>query len=411
MQASPEPGVKSFYAARAYRPLWVQGGSVSADAQRLVQIVRNADLDGMRAPQELASQLERQLERAKSGDQRDLAQAEAALSSAWVQYVQTLRRPVDVGMIFADTSLLPATPSEAAILKAAADAPSLARHMEAVSNVNPLYSDLRKALAALRDSGARDPMAEQRLRINLDRARVLPGSLKGKYIVVDAASQRLWMYEDGQERGSMRVVVGKPDEQTPLLAGMVETAVLNPFWNVPPDLVQKRIAPNVIQQGLGYLKAKRYEVFSDWSADAKQLDPKEVDWAAVAAGREEVRVRQLPGADNAMGDVKFMFPNQHGIYLHDTPDKALFAKADRTFSSGCVRLEDANRLAMWLFGSAPRADSSAPEQKVALPTKVPVYITYLTASSEGGKLALRRDPYGLDSGQGRGATQMAALPK
>ncbi|HEV2078282.1 MAG TPA: L,D-transpeptidase family protein [Allosphingosinicella sp.] len=410
LRASPEPGVSSFYASNAYRPIWVRGGSVSPDAERLVRIIRDADLDGMQSAQELAERLQRSLERARSGNDRDLAEAEAALSSAWVRYVRTLHRPVDVGMIYADPSLSPSTPSEEAILSAAAAAPSLARHLETVSEINPIYRDLRKALAALRDSGARDPAAEQRLKINLDRARVLPGSLKGKYILVDAASQRLWMYEDGQERGSMRVVVGKPDEQTPMLAGLVETAVLNPYWNVPPDLVQKKIAPSVLQQGVGYLKAKGYEVLSDWFADATQLDPKDVDWAAVAAGREEVRVRQLPGGENAMGDVKFMFPNRHGIYLHDTPERALFSKTQRTFSSGCVRLEDADRLAAWLFGNAPRAESSAPEQTVALPTPVPVFITYLTASSEGGKLALRRDPYGLDSVQGRSSTQMAALP-
>jgi murein L,D-transpeptidase YcbB/YkuD len=410
LRASPESGVSSFYATHAYRPIWVRGGSVSPDAERLVQIIRSADLDGMHSAQEIAERLERSLDRAQSADDRDLADAEAALSSAWVQYVQTLHRPVDVGMIYADPSLSPSAPSEESILSAAAAAPSLARHLETVSEVNPLYRDLRKALAELRDSETRDPAAEQRLRINLDRARVLPSSLKGKYILVDAASQRLWMYEDGQERGTMRVVVGKTDEQTPMLAGLVQTAVLNPYWNVPPDLVQKKIAPSVLQEGVGYLKAKGYEVLSDWFADATQLDPEEVDWAAVAAGREEVRVRQLPGGENAMGDVKFMFPNRHGIYLHDTPEKALFSKKQRTFSSGCVRLEDANRLAAWLFGNAPRAESSAPEQTVELPTPVPVFITYLTASSEGGKLALRRDLYGRDSGQGQSSTHMAALP-
>ena len=410
LRASPHPGVASFYASRGYQPLWIRGGVISPDAQQLVRIIRKADLDGMHSAKDLADRLDGLLERAKSGGQRDVAGAEAALSSSWVRYVQALRRPVDVGMIFADPSLLPSTPSEESILSAAAAAPSLARHLEAASDLNPLYGELRKALATLRESGASDPQAEQRLKINMDRARVLPGFRDGKYILVDAASQRLWMYEDGQERGSMRVVVGKPDEQTPMLAGLVQNAVLNPYWNIPPDLVQKKIAPSVLRQGVRYLKSRGYEVFSDWSADARQLDPKEVDWGAVAAGREEVRVRQLPGGDNAMGDVKFTFPNQHGIYLHDTPEKELFSKAERTFSSGCVRVEDASRLATWLFGQAPKADSSAPEQTVALPTPVPVFITYLTVSAEGGSLALRRDMYGRDSGQGRSAPQMAALP-
>jgi murein L,D-transpeptidase YcbB/YkuD len=102
-----------------------------------------------------------------------------------------------------------------------------------------------------------------------------------------------------------------------------------------------------------------------------------------------------------MGDMKFMFPNEFGVYLHDTPDKALFAQDDRKLSSGCVRVEDAKRLAQWLFGSTPRAPSSAPEQVVALPEPVPVYITYLTVDWDGERLALRDDPYSRDGGGNR----------
>jgi murein L,D-transpeptidase YcbB/YkuD len=195
----------------------------------------------------------------------------------------------------------------------------------------------------------------------------------------------------------MKVIVGKPGEQTPMIAGLIRTTVLNPYWNVPPDLVRRRIAAGVLSSGVGFLKAKRYEVLSDFTENATAIDPKTVDWAAVAAGRRDVRVRQLPGGDNAMGAMKFMFPNDFGVYLHDTPDKKLFAAADRSQSSGCVRVEDAPRLARWLFGRAPKPNANDPEQTVALPQPVPLYINYFTAGWSGERFALRSDPYGRDA--------------
>ena len=132
---------------------------------------------------------------------------------------------------------------------------------------------------------------------------------------------------------------------------------------------------------------------------ARSLDADEVDWEALAAGRLELPMRKLPGPDNAMGRVKFMLPNDLGIYLHDTPERELFGKAERRFSSGCVRVEDAQRLGKWLFGKTLKAQSDAPEQHVNLPRPVPVYITYLTAAPAGQSIAFRKDAYGRDDAQ------------
>jgi murein L,D-transpeptidase YcbB/YkuD len=236
----------------------------------------------------------------------------------------------------------------------------------------------------------------QLLRLNLERARALPAQLGRRYVLVDAAAARLWMYEDGRAVDSMRVVVGKPSEQTPMMAATIRYAVLNPYWNVPPDLVRERIAPGVLREGNGFVRSRRYELLSGWEQNARRLEPGSVDWAAVAAGRRELRVRQLPGPDNAMGRMKFMFPNDLGVYLHDTPDRSLLREEGRLFSAGCVRVEDAPRLARWLFGEAPRARGSTPEQQVDLPEPVPVYITYMTAAPEPQGVALRPDVYNRD---------------
>jgi murein L,D-transpeptidase YcbB/YkuD len=202
---------------------------------------------------------------------------------------------------------------------------------------------------------------------------------RGRYLLVDAASARLFMVEDGEIRDSMRVIVGKPATQTPAIASKIYYATLNPYWNVTPDLVRTLIAANVLRDGFTYLSSHGYQVLESFDEGAKPIDPAKVDWKAVAAGRATVKVRQLPGPANSMGQVKFGFPNNDGVYLHDTPKKELFESDDRNISHGCVRLEDAPRLARWLLGRDPGDFGSQPEEQVLLPQAVPIYIVYLNA--------------------------------
>ena len=243
---------------------------------------------------------------------------------------------------------------------------------------------------------------DARVLASLERAREMP--FQDKYVMVDTASARLYMVEGGQIVDSMKVAVGKPDPktQTPMLASTIYYATLNPYWHVGPDLVRSLIAKNVLEQGVGYLKVHGYQVMSADPNDDELLDPAKVDWRAVADGSLQVRVRELPGPGNSMGRMKFGFPNAQDVYLHDTPSKELFSQDDRTISHGCVRLEDAERLARWMMGREPVTQSSAPEQNVALPTPVPIYLTYLTAQVRNGELSFVDDIYGRDS-------QLAAL--
>jgi murein L,D-transpeptidase YcbB/YkuD len=148
---------------------------------------------------------------------------------------------------------------------------------------------------------------------------------------------------------------------------------------------------------LNYLTERDYEVFADWTEEAPRLDPATIDWRAVADGSREVRLRRGPGPWNSMGEIKFMMPNDYGIYLHDTPDKSLFAKEDRWISNGCIRVEDAGRLARWVFGSEPRPQSGEPEERADVPQPVPVYITYLTAEANARAVTFRPDRYDRDA--------------
>lgn len=385
--------IRQFYQARGYRPLWVRGSELAPEAYRLLDLIDSADLDGVDPRRLRPAKLETALRRADHGSPGDLARAEVALSEAFANYVQAIRRPHAPEIRYESEALAPVVPTRKAALEAAAAAPSLTDYFRTMGWMHPLYAPLREALA----NPALDYQQDALLRLNLERVRAIPANPSNRYVLVDAASSRLWMYENGKVRDTMRVVVGKPDQQTPMMAGFIRHAITNPYWNVPPDLVQTRIAPAVLKEGIAHLKANRYEILSDWTDDARVLNPSEIDWRAVAAGRRELRIRQLPGKTNSMGTAKFMFPNDLGIYLHDTPDKHLMKKADRQLSSGCVRLEDSARFARWLFRKPLVAPSSRPEQKVDLPEPVPVYITYLTAMPEGGRVAWRNDIYRRDA--------------
>src|SRR5437764_13016753 len=200
--------------------------------------------------------------------------------------------------------------------------------------------------------------------------------LHGRFVLVDANSARLYMMDEGRVQDSMRVIVGKPDTPTPELKSALNYETLNPYWHVTPDLAQTLIAPRVLKDGNAYLTDRGYEVVSGWGPDAQVIPPDSVDWKAVAAGNLKVYVRQRPGPANSLGHFKFDLPNGDGIYLHDTPKKELFAQDERNLSHGCVRLEDAPRLARWLLGHEPPA-ASAPEQNVLLPQPVPIPISYL----------------------------------
>jgi L,D-transpeptidase YcbB len=377
------------------RPQWVVPGDARA-AVRLIALLQSAELDGLDPKRFKIKSLNSAVRSAVRGNPAAIAKANAALDRALVIYVSTLRSlPSSGEWSVADRAAVPPVPSSSALLEQAAAAPSLEAWVDAMPFMHPSYAELRRALAAAEDRG--DQRQAALLRINLARTRLLPSS--GRFVLVNTAAQRLYMYEDGRMVDWMRVVVGKPVNPTPMMAGMIRYAAVNPYWNVPPDLAAERIAPNVVKLGLGYLREKGYVVFSDWGDDAVPVDPSTIDWQAVADGRTEVRIRQNPGPANAMGRMKFMFPNPQGIFLHDTPDKELLNEAARLFSGGCVRLEDAPRLAKWLYGHPLVIKAKKPEQPIELEKPVPVYLAYLTAVPSGSQVVFFDDIYGKDRAQ------------
>jgi L,D-transpeptidase YcbB len=215
--------------------------------------------------------------------------------------------------------------------------------------------------------------------INMDRWRWLPDDLGARYLMVNVPAFRLDAIEQGKSVLEMKVVTGTKENATPVLSDRMTTIVFSPYWNIPRDIVEKEIAPNV-EQDPEYLERHNMEVDD--------------------AGR----YRQRPGKGNSLGLVKFVFPNHYNVYLHDTPAPNLFTRIERDFSHGCVRLERPLDLAMYLLRDQPEwtrermtaAMNSGTEQSVTLKEPFPIYLVYFTAWEESGQLQVRPDVYGHD---------------
>jgi murein L,D-transpeptidase YcbB/YkuD len=383
--------VADFYKARKDAPLWL-APAAGDSAEQLVSLLSTARLDGLDPAKYHAAELRQAIDAARGGKRKHVVDADKALSAAFVSYVDDLRQDPDVGITYVDPELRPSPPSPLAALLTAAAQPSLADYVSGLGWMHPIYGQLRQALAK---NGYSTEREHQLLELNLKRARALPPGGQ-RYVVVNAAQQRLYMYENGKPIDSMVVVVGKPKWPTPMLTAYIRYAALNPYWYVPPDLAGEDVAQYVVKQGLKYLDEYGYEVVDDWTRNPKIIDPKTVDWQGVLDGKVDIMIRQKPGPKNFMGRMKFMFPNQFGVYLHDNPRRELFLKSSRYFSGGCVRLEDAARLGRWLFGHDLDWQSAGTEQPVMLQQPVPVYITYMTAMPDGQAIAYYDDVYGRD---------------
>lgn len=242
------------------------------------------------------------------------------------------------------------------------------------------------------------------IKLNMERWRWLPRNLGSRYILVNIAGYYLDVVEDDQKVLSMRVVVGRPYRSTPVFSDRMTYLVFNPFWHVPPRLAVQDILPKA-RSNPDYFRDEGMRVFRGWGIDAVELNPEDVDWENLRAADFNLRFRQDPGLKNALGKVKFMFPNRFNVYLHDSPARELFGISERAFSSGCIRVEQPVELAALLLQADPawnadrirREMEGTAEKTVLLPSEMPIHLLYWTTWVEAdGSIHFRKDIYGRD---------------
>ena len=244
----------------------------------------------------------------------------------------------------------------------------------------------------------------EQLELNLERWRWLPQELGRRHIIVNIAAFELDVVDDGAVVLTMRVVVGRPYNRTPVLSEMMRYLVLNPYWHVPRSIAAEEMLPKV-RRDPSYLARHKLRVFPSSSPDAPEVDPATVDWTAITPARFPFWLRQDPGPLNALGRVKFMFLNKYNVYLHDTPARPLFEETQRDFSHGCIRIEQPIELAAyllrkdprWTRGAILRALDEAVDRSMPLPEPIPVHLLYWTAWADtDGTIQFRRDIHDRD---------------
>jgi len=245
----------------------------------------------------------------------------------------------------------------------------------------------------------------RQIMVNMERWRWLPRDLGERHLLVNIANFEIRIFEAGDQVMSMRAIVGRDYRRTPVFTDLMTYLVINPYWNVPNSIAVKDKLP-VLKENPGYLAENNMKVFEGWGADAPELDPDTIDWEDFTEETFPFRLRQDPGPANALGRIKFMFPNKFNVYLHDTPARALFDQTVRTFSSGCIRIEQPLELAEYLLRADPgwsrpailAAIDRSEEQTVRLPEPIRVYILYCTAwVDDDGSVQFRRDIYERDA--------------
>jgi len=246
-----------------------------------------------------------------------------------------------------------------------------------------------------------------KMRLNLDRIRVMRRNTSSRHIMINIPAFRLYFYENGKIFQSMKVITGKKNHPTPVFSNDVKTVVLNPYWNIPKSIIQKEMIPKLLRNP-NAMSRMGVEIHKGWGPNAPKVSGASVNWSQYRYSKSlPYHFAQVPGYRNSLGKVKFLFPNQFSVYMHDTPTKHLFKRKVRSYSHGCIRLEKPREL-MKTFAKFNDNLDYTTAQKILKGKKqtyypvenIPVDVTYLTTWVEpNGTLQMRNDIYGYDKKQ------------
>ncbi|NTV99349.1 MAG: L,D-transpeptidase family protein, partial [Chlorobiaceae bacterium] len=252
------------------------------------------------------------------------------------------------------------------------------------------------------------------LRINMERSRWFLNALGSTYIMVNIPEFSLKYVDNGSKLWNTRVIVGKPSRETPVFKADMQYVIFNPQWVIPPTILEKDALPS-LRKSTGYLDQKNLRVIDK---DGRVVNPASVNWKEYSASNFPYKLQQTAGDHGSLGRIKFMLPNRYIVYLHDTPSKDLFQKSVRTFSSGCIRVENPQDLARlvlrdsvkWSVSRIKSTIGTGRTSTVFLPKRIPVFIVYMTAVPSGDELFFREDVYNRDDtlikAMGRQAPEM-----
>lgn len=416
-------GLAGFYAALGdevdsakRQPLWVAESGLTDRAKAAIREIQNAaewglPADAFALPDDLESG-------SRPLSARELVALEMQMSLAILKYARYARGgqmdPTDLSL---DIDRKPPLLAADVVLRGAHEAEDVAAYLRDLHPKHEQFVKLRAAyLKALDDEADRSENAvegdrrdtnkprrsargetplSKRLLYNMEMWRWMPEQLGATYIMPNVPEFRIRVVRDSEIVHSERMITGKIENKTPIFSDELKTVVFRPNWGIPNSIKVKDVLPKIMRGQS--IERQGFRV----QASGRDIDPRSVDWSR--ADIRNYHVYQPPGERNALGLVKFMFPNKHAVYFHDTPSKYLFDKQVRAFSHGCMRVRDPMKLATvilgmdrgWGRGKIDALAGGADNQEIALSQKIPVHITYFTArANQDGEIELVNDIYG-----------------
>ncbi len=386
--------LKKYYRGKFGKGIWTAKKGLNKKGVELVKVLQAAGSDGLE-PRDYLSAIPKNIQ-SLSG--KDLAATELYLSQSFWKFGHDLSAGRTTPAVSEPDIIISRKKADVKGWLGLASKRGPAKVIAALRPQHPQYLALRKALAKTKSSSAKG----RQIIVNMERWRWLPRSLGKKHVLVNQAAFEMRMTDGGKTVDKRRVVVGQPYHKTPMFSHTIQYADFNPTWTVPRSIAGNEILPK-LRKDSGYLEKRGYKVHTSWKADAPVMNPHSVDWNSVNGKKFPYKIVQQPGDNNALGQVKFLFPNKFNVYLHDTQSKSLFSKSARAFSHGCIRVQDPLEFAEKLFGSRTLNQSKIKKilanpktQRVKLKKPIPVHLAYFTAWVEGGEVKFHKDVYGRD---------------
>ena len=379
-----------FYKSRRSKGIWTDGQGLNKHGKAALKLISRAHEDGL-----VAADYIKGFPASLSGN--DLAGAELFLSQAFWKFGRDLSAGRTTPAVSEPDIVISRKKTDIKGWLKLAGKKGPAYVINALRPPHAQYGALRKALVNAKGKKAKAII------INMERWRWLPRNLGKFHVMVNQAAFEMVIRKNGKVFDRRRVVIGQTFHKTPMFSHKIKFAEFNPTWTVSRSIAGNELLPK-LRKNPGYLEKKNYKIYTSWKKDAPAMSARQIDWHSVSSKKFPYRIVQQPGDNNALGRVKFIFPNRFNVYLHDTQSKALFKKKARAFSHGCIRIENPLDFANKLYANERSLNpakiskivGSRKTTRVKMRKPVPVHLSYFTVWVEGGKVKTFKDVYGRD---------------
>ncbi len=387
--------LRKFYKSRRGKGIWTDDEGLNDRGKEIVELIAKAREDGL-----IASDYIRNFPKKLKTD--ELPSVELYLSQAFWRFGRDLYAGRTTPSVSAPDIVISRKKYDLSgwLAKAGRRGPGVV--IDDLRPPHQQYAELRKKLAKIKNR-----RKARKIIVNMERWRWLPRKMGKRHVLVNQASYEMFIRTNDKIVDRRRVVVGKPYHKTPMFSHAITYAEFNPTWTVSRSIAGEEFLPK-LRRNSRYLEKRDYKIYASWDKDAEELDVKKVNWRKVSSKDFPYRIVQSPGKKNALGKVKFMFPNRFKIYLHDTPSKRLFKNSRRAYSHGCIRIQKPLEFATKLFKSRlskSKIDKILEKESttiVKMRRSVPIHLTYFTLwVDEKGKMKSYRDMYKRDRMVGR----------